>query len=168
MPGVIVPRKTVGELQKLLEDADGAITSACRTPRSSSASTASNYLQTDDGNFPPYERVIPAATTRCWRWTPGISRRAWTASTISADKTRACKLGLAGQGDPHRGQSRKRQPPPKDVGATTARARWRSLQCPLPGWTLPGQIEGKEVRFLAVERRLGPPSSRTQATRATL
>ena len=25
MPGVIVPRKTVGELRKLLDDADGAI-----------------------------------------------------------------------------------------------------------------------------------------------
>jgi DNA polymerase-3 subunit beta len=42
MPGVIIPRKTVGELMKLLDDADGAIDIRCPTPRSSSASMAWN------------------------------------------------------------------------------------------------------------------------------
>ena len=38
MPGVIVPRKTVIELRKLLDEMDRTCRSRCRTPRSASAS----------------------------------------------------------------------------------------------------------------------------------
>ena len=60
MPGVIVPRKTVAELRKLLEEATGDI--ACALSDTRIQFTVGNVMLTSkliDGTFPEYERVIP-------------------------------------------------------------------------------------------------------------
>src|SRR3569623_1979395 len=65
MPGVIVPRKTVGELMKLLDDADGAIdVSLTDTKIQFGFNGVELTSKLIDGNFPPYERVIPAGNDK--------------------------------------------------------------------------------------------------------
>jgi DNA polymerase III subunit beta len=65
MPGVIVPRKTVNELRKLIEEEPTRSRSRSPTPRSASRSaTVTLTSKLIDGTFPDYERVIPPATTR--------------------------------------------------------------------------------------------------------
>ena len=60
MPGVIVPRKAVAEIQKLLEGADGEVEvqlSATKIKVSIGDVVLTSKLI--DGTFPDYERVIP-------------------------------------------------------------------------------------------------------------
>jgi DNA polymerase III subunit beta len=79
MPGVIVPRKTVGELRKLLDDDEAR--SPCRCPKPRSALPRPAITLTSkviDGTFPDYTRVIPTGNTRGWRSTPPNSPRRWT------------------------------------------------------------------------------------------
>ena len=65
MPGVIVPRKTVGELRKLLDDADGAIeVSLSDTKIQFGFNGVELTSKLIDGNFPPYERVIPTGNDK--------------------------------------------------------------------------------------------------------
>ena len=65
MPGVIVPRKTVAELRRLLEDAEGAIdVSLSDTKIQFTSDGVELTSKLIDGTFPDYQRVIPAATTR--------------------------------------------------------------------------------------------------------
>jgi len=89
-----VPRKTVGELRKLLDDADGAIDVRCPTPRSSSASRCGTDLQADRRQFPALERVIPSGNDKSLALEPGSSPVGGPRFHISADKTRAVKLNL--------------------------------------------------------------------------
>ena len=59
-PGVIVPRKTVGELRKLLDESDGAVDIALSDTQIRFA--FGDVVLTSkliDGTFPDYERVIP-------------------------------------------------------------------------------------------------------------
>ena len=66
MPGVIIPRKTVNELRKLLDEVTGNVEVALSDTRIQFH--ADQMLLTSkliDGTFPEYERVIRAATTRC-------------------------------------------------------------------------------------------------------
>jgi DNA polymerase III subunit beta len=96
MPGVIVPRKTVGELRKLLEGDEEEISvglSAARIQFVVGQAVLQSRLI--DGTFPDYERVIPinndkvmVASTRALR--DAVDRVA----TISTDKSRAVKLAL--------------------------------------------------------------------------
>lgn len=60
MDGIIVPRKTVGELRRLLDGVEGDVTVG--TSGSKVRFTFGNtrlLSKLIDGNFPPYERVIP-------------------------------------------------------------------------------------------------------------
>ncbi|HXV73446.1 MAG TPA: DNA polymerase III subunit beta, partial [Sphingomonadales bacterium] len=60
MPGVIVPRKAVGELRKLVEEFDGEVEVALSDTRvrfSFNSTTLTTKLI--DGTFPDYKRVIP-------------------------------------------------------------------------------------------------------------
>ena len=71
MPGVIVPRKTVGEVRKLIEETSTA-TSRSRCPTPASVRVSIDVVLTSkliDGTFPDYRTGHPApATTRCWKW----------------------------------------------------------------------------------------------------
>jgi DNA polymerase-3 subunit beta len=97
MPGVIVPRKTVGEIQKLLEDpaAEVAI-SLSDTKIRLAIGTAVLTSKLIDGTFPDYERVIPKANDKELKVDKAEFERAVDrVSTISADRGRAVKLSLA-------------------------------------------------------------------------
>ena len=66
MPGVIIPRKAIGELRKLLEEAADTIrVSACR--RSKIRFDFDHIVLTSkliDGTFPNYEQVIPVGNDK--------------------------------------------------------------------------------------------------------
>ena len=103
MPDVIVPRKAVGELRKLLEEAiDGAVQvdlSASKI-RFSLGGEGGVVLTSKliDGTFPDYNRVIPTGNDKLLKLDPksfydGVDRVA----TIATEKTRAVKMGLEGE-----------------------------------------------------------------------
>ena len=64
MPGVIVPRKTVGELRKLLDDDDATIAVSVSETKVRFATPAITLTsKVIDGTFPDYTRVIPTGNT---------------------------------------------------------------------------------------------------------
>src|SRR5665811_1046146 len=97
MPGVIVPRKTVQELAKLVEDADGEV----RIELSSSKIrvSAGRVVLTSkliDGTFPDYARVIPQGNDKRLEVDNSSFKQAVDrVSTLSSDKGRAVKLALS-------------------------------------------------------------------------
>jgi DNA polymerase-3 subunit beta len=97
MPGVIVPRKTVGEIQKLLEDPETEVALALSDTKIRLA--IGNVVLTSkliDGTFPDYERVIPKANDKVLTLDKADFERAVDrVSTISSDRGRAVKLSLS-------------------------------------------------------------------------
>ncbi len=98
MPGVIVPRKTVAELRKLLDDLDpaGLVEVALSSARIR-FQVGSSILRSRliDGTFPDYERVIPRGNDKLMvapakAFEEAVDRVA----TIATDKSRAIKLGV--------------------------------------------------------------------------
>ena len=97
MPGVIVPRKTVNELHKLLEETDKSVDvslSETKIRFSFDATVLTSKLI--DGTFPDYERVIPAGNDKivkvdCRDFKEAVDR----VSTISSEKSRAVKLVIS-------------------------------------------------------------------------
>ncbi len=97
MPGVIVPRKTVNEVRKLLEEASGEIEIALADTRIQftigSVTLTSKLI---DGTFPEYERVIPAGNDKVLRvgkkdFADAVAR----VSAISSERSKPVKLSLA-------------------------------------------------------------------------
>ncbi|MDE1174787.1 MAG: DNA polymerase III subunit beta [Parvibaculaceae bacterium] len=96
MPGIIVPRKTVLELQKLLDghSADVAI-SVSETKIRFQFGEVVLTSKLIDGTFPDYSRVIPVNNDRLMqiegkRLAEAVDR----VSTISTEKSRAVKLNI--------------------------------------------------------------------------
>jgi DNA polymerase-3 subunit beta len=97
MPGVIIPRKTVSELQKLLDDPDVAVTTELSDTKI--RFTIGSVVLTSkliDGTFPDYQRVIPTSNDKQLI----IDRQSFAAavdrvSTISSERGRAVKLSIA-------------------------------------------------------------------------
>ena len=97
MPGVIIPRKTVNELRKLIDEADRRDRGRAVRDQASASHAGAVPLTTKliDGTFPEYERVIPRGNDKCCGSTRRISPRPSAASsTISAEKSRPVKLSL--------------------------------------------------------------------------
>ncbi len=98
MPGVIVPRKTVAELRKLVEEA--ADTIQINLSQSKIRFTFDHIVLTSkliDGTFPNYEQVIPKGNDKVIELNPKIFSGAIDrVSTISDGKSRAVKIALAG------------------------------------------------------------------------
>lgn len=97
MPGVIVPRKTVAEIQKLLADSSGDVTVELSTAKIrfsfGSVVLTSKLI---DGTFPDYSRVIPTKndkrlTVELQEFAKSVDR----VSTISSERGRAVKLAIA-------------------------------------------------------------------------
>ncbi|MEL6266461.1 MAG: DNA polymerase III subunit beta, partial [Pseudomonadota bacterium] len=64
-PGVIVPRKTVGELRKLLDDDESVVeVSVSETKIRFAVDQLTLTSKVIDGSFPDYTRVIPTGNTR--------------------------------------------------------------------------------------------------------
>ena len=95
-PGVIVPRKTVGELRKLLDDDEAEIAiSVSETKIRFSVNGLVLTSKVIDGAFPDYTRVIPAGNTRrlevdASEFASAVDRVA----TVSSERSRAVKLSL--------------------------------------------------------------------------
>jgi DNA polymerase-3 subunit beta len=97
MPGVIVPRKTVLELSKLVEDADGEVRVEL-SPAKIRISAGRVVLTSKliDGTFPDYERVIPQGNDKRMEVdNAAFAQAVDRVSTLSSDKGRAVKLALA-------------------------------------------------------------------------
>ncbi|MEX5727889.1 DNA polymerase-3 subunit beta [Rhodovulum iodosum] len=96
MPGVIVPRKTVGEMRKLLDDDDAQIAvSVSETKVRFATPEITLTSKVIDGTFPDYSRVIPTANTRrlevdAAEFAKAVDRVA----TVSSERSRAVKLAL--------------------------------------------------------------------------
>ncbi len=97
MPGVIVPRKAVAEIQKLLEG--GEETAEVELSASKIRVTIGQVVLTSkliDGTFPDYGRVIPSGNDK--RLTVDKASFAMSVdrvSTISSERGRAVKLSMA-------------------------------------------------------------------------
>ena len=96
MPGVIIPRKCVGELRKLLDEVDGTVQISLSDSKIrfglGNAVLTSKLI---DGTFPDYSRVIPTANDKLHKIDPrafeeGVDR----VSTIASERTRAVKMAL--------------------------------------------------------------------------
>ena len=99
MPGVIVPRKAVGELRKLIEDAADTIKVSLSDGKI--RFEFDHIIMTSkliDGTFPDYERVIPKGNDKIVEVDPKVFTRAIDrVSTISDGKSRALKITLLGK-----------------------------------------------------------------------
>jgi DNA polymerase-3 subunit beta len=96
MPGVIVPRKTVNEVQRLIEDLDAEVTvelSSSKIRFSIGSVVLTSKLI--DGTFPDYGRVIPLGNDKELE----VGKREFEqavdrVSTVSSERGRAVKLSL--------------------------------------------------------------------------
>lgn len=97
MPGIIMPRKTVAEIRKLVEEAAAPITFEISENKVRFA--FDHIVLTSkliDGTFPDYQKVIPQGNDKIVEVNPGIFTRAIDrVSTISNEKTRAVKLAIS-------------------------------------------------------------------------
>ena len=96
MPGIIIPRKMVGELRKLLDEGTEQIElSVSETKVRFATPNTSITSKVIDGTFPDYSRVIPTQNTRrlevdASEFAQAVDRVA----TISSERSRAVKLSL--------------------------------------------------------------------------
>ncbi|MBL4628218.1 MAG: DNA polymerase III subunit beta [Roseicyclus sp.] len=96
MPGVIVPRKTVGELRKLLDDDDAQIAvSVSETKIRFATPEITLTSKVIDGTFPDYTRVIPAGNTRRMEVDAAeFAKAVDLVATVSSERSRAVKMSL--------------------------------------------------------------------------
>jgi DNA polymerase III subunit beta len=96
MAGVIVPRKTVGELRKLLDDDDMAIAvSVSDTKVRFATPDITLTSKVIDGTFPDYTRVIPTANARRLEVDAAdFAKAVDRVATISSERSRAVKMVL--------------------------------------------------------------------------
>jgi DNA polymerase III subunit beta len=98
MPGIIVPRKTVGEVQRLIETGEGDV--AIELSAGKIRFTIGNVVLTSkliDGTFPDYARVIPVNNDKSLivdktDFEAAVDR----VSTVSSERGRAVKLSITG------------------------------------------------------------------------
>jgi DNA polymerase-3 subunit beta len=97
MPGIIVPRKTVGEVQRLIEDAGAEV--AVELSQGKIRFTIGDVVLTSkliDGTFPDYARVIPLGNDK----ELVVDKKDFEASvdrvsTVSSERGRAVKLSIS-------------------------------------------------------------------------
>jgi DNA polymerase III subunit beta len=96
IPGVIIPRKTVGELRRLLDDAGDEVeisVSEAKIRFSFGRTTLTSKLI--DGTFPDYTRVIPKGNSRIMSVrNDEFSRAVDRVATMAAERSRSVKLSV--------------------------------------------------------------------------
>lgn len=96
MPGVIVPRKTINELKRLLDDAADLVEISVSPQKIRFAlSDAVLTSKLIDGSFPEYARVIPKSNSKKLK----IDNKAFAeavdrVATVSAERSRSVRLAL--------------------------------------------------------------------------
>ena len=97
MPGVIVPRKAVGEILKLTEESDDDL--SVEFSDSKIRVSVGDIVLTSkliDGTFPDYERVIPSGNDKDLIVDRSLFKEAVDrVSTISSERGRAVKLAIS-------------------------------------------------------------------------
>jgi DNA polymerase III subunit beta len=97
MPGIIIPRKAVGEVQRLIEDAQAEV--AIELSATKIRFTIGDVVLTSkliDGTFPDYGRVIPVGNDKQLVVDkPEFEAAVDRVSTISSERGRAVKLSLS-------------------------------------------------------------------------
>ena len=150
MPGIIVPRKTITELRRLLDDTEDAIDISLSDTKiqfvSGGIELTSKLI---DGTFPDYQRVIPTNNDKSLSLdSREFSQSVDRVSTISADKTRAVKLNIVKDKvtlsvvNPDSGTATEELGASYSASAVEIGFNARYLL------DITGQIEGKDVRFL--------------------
>ncbi len=96
MPAIIVPRKTIGEVRKLIDDVSGDITIQVSDAKIrfqvGSAVLTSKLI---DGSFPDYQRVIPKDNeNKLELENRGFAASVDRVSTVSTEKSRSVKMIL--------------------------------------------------------------------------
>lgn len=96
LPGVIIPRKTVLEVRKLLDEVAGNVDiSLSETKIRFTLGDVTLISKLIDGTFPDYERVIPAGNSKLLSVDSKLFAGAVDrVATISTEKSRAVKLAL--------------------------------------------------------------------------
>lgn len=96
IPGIIVPRKTVNEVRKLLEDIEDAVDiSVSDTKIRFNLGSVTLTSKLIDGTFPEYQRVIPSGNDKVLEVVRDELKEAIDrVSTVSTEKSRAVKLNL--------------------------------------------------------------------------
>src|SRR6186713_1348344 len=97
MPGIIVPRKTVTEVQRLIEDNEAEVSVELSSAKI--RFTIGNVVLTSkliDGTFPDYQRVIPSGNDK----ELVVDKKDFEAavdrvSTVSSERGRAVKLSIS-------------------------------------------------------------------------
>ncbi|HRO03917.1 MAG TPA: DNA polymerase III subunit beta [Terricaulis sp.] len=96
MPGVIVPRKTINELKRLLDDATDLVEISVSPQKIRFAlSDAVLTSKLIDGSFPEYARVIPKGNAKKLK----VDNKAFAeavdrVATVSAERSRSVRLAL--------------------------------------------------------------------------
>jgi DNA polymerase-3 subunit beta len=97
MAGVIVPRKTVGEIQKLVEDPEAEV--GIEISDTKIRVTIGPVVLTSkliDGTFPDYARVIPQGNDKVLKVDKGeFASAVDRVSTVSSERGRAVKMALS-------------------------------------------------------------------------
>ena len=96
MPGVIVPRKTVGELRKLLDDDEAQIAvSVSETKVRFATPEITLTSKVIDGTFPDYTRVIPQNNPKRLEVNASeFAKAVDRVATVSSERSRAVKMAL--------------------------------------------------------------------------
>ncbi|MDD4616658.1 MAG: DNA polymerase III subunit beta [Alphaproteobacteria bacterium] len=97
IPGVILPRKTVGEVRKLIdESAESVEIALSETKARFSFGGVIIMSKLIDGTFPDYERVIPSGNDKALE-VPArdFAKAVDRVATISSEKSRAIKLAIS-------------------------------------------------------------------------
>ena len=150
IPGIIVPRKTVTELRRLLDDTEDAIDISLSDTKIQFVSGGIDLTsKLIDGTFPDYQRVIPTNNDKSLSLdSREFSQSVDRVSTISADKTRAVKLNINKDKvtlsvvNPDSGTAT------EEVGASYSASPIEIGFNARYLLDITGQIEGKDVRFL--------------------
>ena len=97
MPGVILPRKAVGEVRKLIDSTDGLVTIIIsKTKARFIFPTSILTTKLIDGSFPDYQRVVPKENlNKLLVSNSHFSKAIDRVSTVSMEKSRAVKLSLS-------------------------------------------------------------------------
>ncbi len=95
-PGVIIPRKTINEARRLMDDAGETVTMGVSAQKVrfgfDHAAMTSKVI---DGSFPPYERVIPRDNKRVLTLDNALFAAAVDrVATISTEQSRAVRLAV--------------------------------------------------------------------------
>jgi len=96
MPGVIVPRKTINELKRLLDDASDVVEVSVSPQKIRFA--LDNAVLTSkliDGSFPEYARVIPKGNSKKLKLDNKVFAEAVDrVATVSAERSRSVRLAI--------------------------------------------------------------------------